>query len=322
MHDLDRRLAPTFASQLALATRRQVLAAGGTPSAIKRRVASGRWEIAERGVYALVGVPWTWRRLLGAIVLSVPTAAASHRAAAKLLGVHWDDRATAPLELCVPASRAPRQDFSRTRDRSPESEIIVHEGVDLTRSAPVLVDGIPTTSPLRLAVDLGAVVPFDPYRRAMSQLMKRHGVDWVALDRTYRRHSIQGRDGCGALRDLLERHYGNEGVPDEVVEARCADLLVDAGLPAPVHQFSVIRPDGSVARFDLAYPELRIAIETDGKGHGEEPTRQSDNRRRNDAQLLGWDIYSFSWEEVTYAPERVVATVRSAIATATLRLSQ
>ena len=40
----------------------------------------------------------------------------------------------------------------------------------------------------------------------MSQLMKQHGVDWVGLDRTYRRHSIQGRDGCGALRDLLERH--------------------------------------------------------------------------------------------------------------------
>ena len=322
MHDLDRRLAPTFASQLALITRRQVLAAGGTPSAIKRRVSSGRWEAAERGVYALAGVAWTWRRLLAAVVLSVPSSAASHRAAAKVLGAHWDDRAVPPIELCVPSSRNLRHDFHRTRERSPGIEIVVHEGIDLTRTVPRIVDGFPTTAPLRLAVDLGAVVPFDQYRRAMSQLMKIHGIDWVALDRTYRRHSAQGRDGCGALRDLLERHYGNEGVPDEVVEARCADLLVDAGLPTPVHQYSVIRPDGSVARFDLAYPDLKIAIETDGRGHGEEPTRNSDNRRRNDAQLLGWDVFHFSWEEVNYEPERVVSTIRAAIAAATPGISQ
>lgn len=317
MHDLDRRLAPTFASQLALVTRRQVLAAGGSSAAIRRRVASGRWEVAERGVYALSGVGWTWRRLLAAVVLSVPRGVASHRAGAKLLGAHWDDRAVPPIELCVPDRALPDRDFHRTRERSPGVDIVVHENGDLPRTAPIFVDGIPTTPPLRLAVDLGSVVPFDQYRRAMSQLMKNHGLDWQALDRTYRCHSVQGRNGCGALRDLLERHFGNEGVPDEVVEARCADLLIAAGLPAPDHQVEVTRPDGSVARFDLAYPEFRIAIETDGKGHGEEPTRQHDNRRRNDAQILGWKVFHFSWEEVTFHPEQVVATIRAALAAAT-----
>ncbi len=316
MHDLDRRLAPTFASQLALITRRQVLAAGGTASTIKRRIASGRWEVAERGVYGLAGVAWTWRRDLAAVVLSVPSGVASHRAAAKLLGAHWDDRATPPIELCVPDRCSPRRTFRRTRARSVDRQLIVHENVDLCRTAPQVIDGIPTTPPLRLAVDLGGVVPFDQYRRSISQLMKHHGVDWASLDRVYRHHSVQGRTGCGALRDLLERHFGNEGVPDEVVEARCADLLVDAGLPAPAHQVEVVRPDGSVARFDLAYPEFRIAIETDGKGHGEEPTRQSDNRRRNDVQILGWQVFHFSWEEVTFHPERVVATIRAALAAA------
>ncbi len=316
MHDLDRRLAPTFASQLALITRRQVIAAGGSTSAIDRRVASGRWMRAERAVYALAGVPWTWRRNLAAVVLSVPQAVASHRAAAMLLGAHWDDRATPPIELCVPERGMPTQTFDLTRRRVPDTPIVVHESVDLGRVPSWRIDGIPTTSPLRLAVDLGSVVSFEQYRRAMSQLMKGHGIDWVALDRVYRRHSAQGRNGCGSLRDLLERHFGTDGAPDEVIEGRCADLLVAAGLPEPVHQFEVRRPDGTVARFDLAYPEFRVAIETDGRIHGDEDIRQRDNRRRNDAQLLGWRVFHFTWEDVVFHPERVVATVRDALAAA------
>lgn len=316
MHDLDRRLAPTFASQLALITRRQVLAAGGSTSAIDRRVAAGRWERAERAVYALAGVPWTWRRNLAAVVLSVPMAIASHRAAASLLGAHWDDRAIPPIEFCVPARGTPTQRFDLTRARSPHVDVIVHENLDLGRVPARLVDGIPTTSPLRLAVDLGSVVSFERYRRAMAQIRQLHGVDWVDLDRVYRSHSAQGRNGCGALRDLLDRHFGTEGAPDEVIEGRCADLLVAAGLPEPVHQHEVRRPDGTIARFDLAYPGLRIAIETDGRIHGEEDVRQRDNRRRNDAQLLGWRVFHFTWEDVVHHPERVIATVQAALALA------
>jgi hypothetical protein len=316
VYDLDRRLAPTFASQQALITRRQVLAAGGSTSAIDRRVASERWERAERAVFALVGVPWSWRRDLAAVVLSVTNAVASHRAAASLLGAHWDDRATPPIEFCVPDRASPTRTFDRTRARSPELDIVVHENLDLGRVPSRLVDGIPTTSPLRLAVDLGSVVPFDQYRRAVAQLRRHHGIAWVDLDRVYRRHSIQGRNGCGALRDLLDRHFETEGAHDEVIEARCADLLVDAGLPEPVHQHQVRRPDGTVARFDLAYPEWRIAIETDGMIHGEEEVRQRDNHRRNDVQLLGWRVFHFTWEDVVHHPDRVVATIRAALAAA------
>lgn len=313
MSEIDRRLAPTFASQHAVIARRQVLAAGGTDSYVQRRLSQERWAIAERGVYALGGVPWSWRRNLAAVVLSVPTSVASHRAAATMLGARWDDRALAPIEVTVPTGLTPRRGFPRTEARAGQ-RVIVHEQRDHGRVPSVLVDGIPTTPPLRLAVDLGGVVDFDRYRRAMSLLRRHHGVDWVALDKVYRRHSIQGRDGCGALRDLLERHFGEAGAPDEVVEGRCADLLVAAGLPAPEHQFVVKRPDGSTARIDLAYPEQQIGIETDGSIHGEEHVRIADNRRRNDLLLLGWTMLHFGWEDVVHRPDVVVATVRAALA--------
>ncbi len=313
MSDLDRRVAPTFAAQLSLATRCQVLAAGGNDSLIRRRVVSGRWEVAEAGVYGLAGVAWTWRRNLAAVVFAVAGALASHRAAACLLGAVHDDRATPPLELSVPASRSPAQTFDRTRARIDGLPIVIHESVDLRRISPVLIDGIRTTPPLRLAVDLGSVVPFNGYRRAVGTLRRAHGVDWASLDRVYRQHSIQGRNGCGALRDLLERHFGAAGAPDEVVEAQCADLLIAAGLPMPEHQWTVTRPDGKHARFDLAYPEYKIGIETDGKIHEEEEVVELDHVRRNAVQLIGWTVFHFTWEEVNYQPHRVVATIREAL---------
>ncbi len=320
MSEIDRRLAPTFASQLALITRRQVLAAGGSSSAIDRRLRSGRWEVAELGVYALVGMAWSWRRNLAAVVLSLAGSIASHRAAAVLLGAQWDDRAESPFELSVPVGTTPEREFRATRARQPGSEIVIHESIDLHRVEPRIIDGIPTTPPLRLAVDLGSVLAFDRYRRSVALLRRRHGVDWPALDRVYRQHSKQGRNGCGALRDLLDRHFGAVGVPDEVVEARCADLLVDAGLPTPVHQHEVLRPDGRGARFDLAYPELRIGIETEGAIHGDEEVRSDDHRRRNNLQLVGWTVFHFTWEDVMFRPEYVVATVRAALEQAHARI--
>ncbi len=317
MRDLDRKLAPTFAAQLAVVTRRQVLAAGGSESAISRRLRNGAWQLAERGVYALSGVGWTWRRNLAAVVLSLRQAVASHRAAATLLGAHWDDRATPPIELSVPAGRTPLRDFELTRDRAPDLPIVVHERLDYRSITPWLIDGIPTTSPVRLAADLGAVVPFDQYRRAVAKLRRQHGVDWIALEKQYRRIAAQGRDGGGALHELLDRHFGEQGAPDEVVEIRCAELLRAAGLPAPVHQHEVLRPDGRRARFDLAYPELRIGIETEGRIHGDDDVRQGDHRRRNNVQLLGWTVFHFTWEDVMYRPDYVVQTVRAAILTAT-----
>ena len=313
MSDFDRRIAPTFSAQLSLVTRRQVLAGGGSDSLILRRLMSGRWVVAELGVYGLAGVAWTWRRNLAAVVLSISGAVASHRSAAALLGAVADDRARRPIELSVQVGRTPRRDFAETRSRIGDLPIIVHESIDLHRDAPVLVDGIPTTPPVRLALDLGSVVSFDAYRRAVGRIRRAHGVDWVSLERIYRRHGAQGRNGCGALRDLLDRHFGEQGAPDEVVEIRCADLIARAGLPKPVHQFSIQRHDGKIARFDLAYPEFCIGIETEGSIHGEDEVRRSDNRRRNSVQLKGWTVFTFSWEEVTFEPAYVVETIRTAL---------
>lgn len=312
MSTIDDRLAATAAGQHALITRVQVFAAGGSDSMIRRRVRSGRWERVLRGVYALAGVPWTWRRRLCAVFLSLdPAAAASHRAAAKLLGVGGDGEP--PYEFVVPLDRAPRPIPATPHPRPDEPPVVIHESVDLARDPTLLVDGLRVTSPRRLAVDLGSVIGFDAYRIAVARMESEHGLTRLDLEREYRRHSIQGRNGCGALRDLLDLRHAAEGAPDELVEMLLADLMIAAALPAPAHQFHVQRPDGKSAYFDLAIPELKIGMETEGRIHLRADVHQRDHERRNQLLLAGWIVLHFTYEDVTLRPQQVVRTIRAAI---------
>ncbi len=312
MSDIDVRLAATAAAQHGLLHRRQVLAAGGTDSVIRRRIGSGRWERCGHGVYAIVGVPWTWRRRLCAVWLSLDAEAmASHCAASKLLAVGGDGEP--PYELTVPTGARPGRIVEPPHPRPTEPEVIVHESLDIGRCSPVLIDGIAVTPPSRLAVDLGAVMPTEYYRITVARLQTEHGLTWTDLERTYRDHSVQGRNGCGALRDLLDLHHETIGAPDEVVEMLLADILRGAGLPTPVHQFHVQRPDGSSAFFDLAYPEHRVGIEAEGQIHLRADVHQRDHERRNQLLLAGWIVLHFTYADVTRRPHEVVKTIRAAL---------
>lgn len=57
---------------------------------------------------------------------------------------------------------------------------------------------------------------------------------------------------------------------DSAMESRLRLLMVLAGLPEPTVNHKIWWPDGTVRfRFDLSYPEYRLAIEYDGRQHAD-----------------------------------------------------
>lgn len=87
---------------------------------------------------------------------------------------------------------------------------------------------------------------------------------------------------CGRVARLAD------GRAESPMETRLRLLLMLAGLPSPVLQHRVLI-EGVNRRFDLAYPEHKIAIEYDGEHHFmSEAAKHADAIRREAVARAGW----------------------------------
>lgn len=67
-------------------------------------------------------------------------------------------------------------------------------------------------------------------------------------------------------------------------------------------------------RVDLAYVEEQVIVEGDSqRWHGSPEAFQSDRTWDNLAQLAGWIILRFTWEDLTTRPQYVVSTISRAL---------
>lgn len=99
------------------------------------------------------------------------------------------------------------------------------------------------------------------------------------------------------------------------METRSRLVLVLRGLPRPEVQYSVYTELGEfVARLDMAYPWLKLAIEYDGRGHLTGWQQQSDARRLNRLDACGWSVLRFTSPDILHTPDATAAQVRAAIA--------
>ena len=67
-------------------------------------------------------------------------------------------------------------------------------------------------------------------------------------------------------------------------------------------------------RVDLAYTDQHLLVEGDSqRWHGTPEAFQADRRRDNLAQIAGWTILRFTWEDITKRQEYLVGTIRAAL---------
>jgi hypothetical protein len=92
-------------------------------------------------------------------------------------------------------------------------------------------------------------------------------------------------------------------------------LLVNAGLPEPVVQFEVSANTRFIARVDLAYPELRIALEYEGDGHRTDKHQwRVDIRRQRELEDCGWIVIRLTELDLTgNAADALLARLRRVI---------
>ncbi len=90
-------------------------------------------------------------------------------------------------------------------------------------------------------------------------------------------------------------------------------VIVAAGLPEPVIAPPVEVAGGRLTLHpDLAYPELRIAIEYEGDGHREARRWERDIERRELLEDAGWRIIRVTHRALVGDPDVVVERIRRA----------
>lgn len=271
------------------------------PGQIDRLVRTSRLEVVRRGVYRIAGAPETWEQLLLAACIARPGSYASFRAAAALWELQDFDRTV--LEITVEGSLRARL-----------HGVVVHES---TVTGPAHLDtrrGIPVSSVARTLCDLTAFAPPWKVERAVDEALRKKLVSLRTLAKVAEDLAGRGRRRCTVMRDILQHRAPGYHPGESDPERRIAEVLVRAGLPAPVAQHWVTVA-GRRYRIDLAYPQYGIAIEYDGWDHHKgRQAFDGDRARANDLVVAGLTVLRFTSRS---SDQVVVDTVTAAIARAT-----
>jgi very-short-patch-repair endonuclease len=204
---------------------------------------------------------------------------------------------------CAPAN-APAEVMVATNSRA-HPRLRIHrgraDGADVR-----IVDGIRMTSALRTAWDLArrltvedAVVAVD----ALARIGRFPPADLLA-----RRAEQPGARGVRRLAEVIAlADPGAESPP----ESRLRVMLCQAGLPVPKVQYPVEDEHGFVvARVDLAYPDVKLAIEYDGSTHFDRGRTLRDRERDLELGDLGWETMRFGSLDLETRPQTVRRVVR------------
>jgi hypothetical protein len=162
------------------------------------------------------------------------------------------------------------------------------------------------TSPARTAFDLGRRGGIRTSVPLLDALANRTRVTVDLIEATARAH--RGARNCRRLPVALDlMDAGAESVRESLLPF----VVIGAGFPRPVTQHEVNDSFGRfVARVDLAWPDLRIALEYDGAYHDDPAQIALDRQRLNAIQACDWSTLVI--DRVQFRDEsRIIDLVRA-----------
>jgi hypothetical protein len=252
-----------------------------------------RWyQSVYRDVYTARSVdPSLHDRTWAAWLWSKRRAVVSGLAAAALHGSQWVD-ADEPIELIARSAR--------------QHEGLIVRNDTLASDEFTKVAGLPVTTPVRTAFDLGRRLPAD---EAITRLDALKWATFFSVDdvtRLAQRHP--GARGLRQLREVLPLVDGGAASPKETWLRM---LLINNGFPPPTTQIPVMDGWRPLAVLDMGWEDLMIAAEYDGDHHRTIRAQYVKDRRRiRRLEQLGWIVIQVIAED---RPDDIVRRVREAI---------
>ena len=291
-------LVPTARKQGGLFTAAQAVASGYTRHAINHRLRSGRWQRVQYGVYAEQSTSPTFPQRCAAAILAGPAGSAiTGPAAVRLHGVTALNRHDA-IQIRVPYEATVKSSQS--------------VGVIYGPAPTVFVRGVAVVSAAYACLEVARGPNLPLAVAVLDEALRRQVVSYAGLEQEWASlpHRARGRKRARRGLDLADPQA--ESPPESILRV----TIILSGLPIPTLQWVITNEQGAfIARTDLAYPELKIAIEYDGAAtHRDDPaTFRDDRRRQNKLIAAGWTVLRFTAADLFGNPQGVVATIRAAV---------
>ncbi|ORV24721.1 hypothetical protein AWB98_21050 [Mycolicibacterium conceptionense] len=191
--------------------------------------------------------------------------------ASALHGARWID-ADKPAYI-IDSNRRPARGIVTWADAIDDDEIC-------------LIGGMRVTTPMRTAVDLACKFPED--------------TAVAAIDALARAARLKAADIALAA----ERHVGRKGIRRAQATIALVDpgsespretwlrlLVVRDGYPAPQTQYPIFNEYGAlIGEADMAWPELKVALEYEGRHHTDPDQFRKDIARIDEMTDMGWIV--------------------------------
>jgi very-short-patch-repair endonuclease len=163
--------------------------------------------------------------------------------------------------------------------------------------------------PSDVLLQLAAVTP-GRVAGAVNDVLVRRIVTLPGLVRSLQRRAARGRNGTELLRDIVAEQV-RAGAPTESwLEDRLVEFLRARGYPDPVRQLRVRTPGGRF-RLDVAWPDLRLDLEGDGRlFHTSPHQRRKDQARDTALGEVAWAVERVTWLQLAEDPDAVDARLR------------
>jgi hypothetical protein len=201
-----------------------------------------------------------------------PSGVVAGRSAAFLWGANLTDLGD-QVEVLVP-----------TRMRA-NRDLVVHTG-SIDQAEVTSSWGVPVPTPLHAGWQIASWLPMQTAVPWIDALARVRRLDTPVL----LEHAAEHRHQYGNLKAtqtlaLCDRRA--ESPPESTLRLR----LVLAGVPAPIPQFQVFDEGEFVARVDLAWPWLKLAVEYDGQWHADRDQLARDRERIRNLNAAGWYVF-------------------------------
>jgi hypothetical protein len=206
-----------------------------------------------------------------------------------------------------------------TRDRRRPSSFtapgaVVHRSHLWPTSHRLLLNDIPATIPTRALFDIANGGDMHPMKieRAINNAWARGLTSGRELAAVADEWCERGRRGSTFVREYVERHPIEWEPPASNVEGRFFELIVDAGMPAPVRQANV---GGArwIGRVDVRDPALPVIGEIDSDLFHTAPLDvAADAKRDEELTAAGFVVVRFTEFEVWHRRDVVVDRWREA----------